>query len=126
MIWVCSDLLEKNRVVHQGAAERNYHIFYQLLYASDDEALQKLCLLSRKPEDYAYLAEGVPSVDAIDDNQEYKDTVVSIKKRTRGERVVDSTKKINFWRVLMSEFSGKLRGIIFEKKQINNAKPLSN
>ena len=32
-------LLEKNRVTHQGTQERNYHIFYQILYAATDEEL---------------------------------------------------------------------------------------
>ena len=71
------DLLEKNRVIHQGSAERNYHIFYQLLYATSDEELKKLCLLSRNSEDYGFLKEGVPSVDAIDDHEEFEATVVS-------------------------------------------------
>merc|ERR1711881_296077 len=66
-----SYLLEKNRVVFQLSAERNYHIFYQLLYATTDELLGELCLTSRTSSDYAYLALGVPTVDAIDDKEEY-------------------------------------------------------
>ena len=73
------DLLEKNRVIHQGSAERNYHIFYQLLYATSDEDLQKLCLISRKSEDFEFLNKGVASVDRIDDHEEYEATVVSLK-----------------------------------------------
>ena len=70
------DLLEKNRVIHQGSAERNYHIFYQLLYATTDEELQKFCLVTRKSEEFEFLNKGVPSVDAIDDHEEYAATVV--------------------------------------------------
>ena len=69
--------MEKNRVIHQGSAERNYHIFYQLLYATTDEELQKLCLVTRKSEDYEFLNKGVASVDKIDDHEEYAATVVS-------------------------------------------------
>ena len=69
-------MLEKNRVIHQRNTERNYHIFYQLLYAASDEELKKLCLLSRQSEDYEFLAKGVASVDAIDDHEEFAATVV--------------------------------------------------
>ena len=71
-------MLEKNRVIHQGSAERNYHIFYQLLYATSDEDFQKLCLISRKSEDFEFLNKGVASVDRIDDHEEYEATVVSL------------------------------------------------
>jgi myosin heavy subunit len=64
-------LLEKNRITFQLSAERNYHIFYQLLYATDDALLGELCLTSRVSSDYPYLALGVPTVDAIDDKEEY-------------------------------------------------------
>lgn len=66
-----SYLLEKNRVTFQLAAERNYHIFYQLLYATSDEYFASLCLPSRESKDYAYLEKGVPHVDRIDDHEEY-------------------------------------------------------
>ena len=76
MFFYVLDLLEKNRVIHQGSAERNYHIFYQLLYATTDEELQKLCLVTRKSEEYEFLNKGVASVDKIDDHEEYAATVV--------------------------------------------------
>jgi len=66
-----SYLLEKNRVTFQLAAERNYHIFYQLLYATTDELLAELCLPSRLACDYQYLVLGVPDVNGIDDHEEY-------------------------------------------------------
>jgi myosin heavy chain 6/7 len=66
-----SYLLEKNRVTFQLAAERNYHIFYQLLYATDDALLGELCLPTRVSADYAYLELGVPDVKGIDDHEEF-------------------------------------------------------
>jgi len=74
-----SYLLEKNRVIHQGCAERNYHIFYQLLYATSDEDLAKYCLITRKSEEYEFLNKGVPSVDAIDDHEEFGMTEDAVK-----------------------------------------------
>jgi len=64
-------LLEKNRITFQLAAERNYHIFYQLLYCTTDEFLGELCLTSRVSAEYQYLVLGVPTVDAIDDAEEF-------------------------------------------------------
>jgi len=64
-------LLEKNRITFQLSAERNYHIFYQLLYCTSDAEIAELCLTSRVSADYAYLALGVPTVDAIDDAEEF-------------------------------------------------------
>merc|ERR1712002_745925 len=73
-----SYLLEKNRVIHQGAQERNYHIFYQILYASSDEELAKLALLTREAKEYGFLAKGVYHVDRIDDHEEYGMTVNAV------------------------------------------------
>merc|ERR1712042_163535 len=73
-----SYLLEKNRVIHQGSAERNYHIFYQILYAVTDEELATLCLPTREAQAYGFLAKGVYHVDRMDDNEEYALTVEAI------------------------------------------------
>merc|ERR1712142_610732 len=72
-------LLEKNRVTHQGSQERNYHIFYQILYAATDEELAGLCLLSRESANYGFLSKGVSHVDRMDDHEEYTLTCDAIK-----------------------------------------------
>jgi len=74
-----SYLLEKNRVTHQGSQERNYHIFYQILYAATDEELSGLCLLSRESANYGFLSKGVSHVDRMDDHEEYTLTCDAIK-----------------------------------------------
>merc|ERR1712168_1226907 len=73
-----SYLLEKNRVIHQGAAERNYHIFYQMLYAMTDEELASYCLITREAKEYGFLEKGVYHVDRMDDNEEWGLTVNTI------------------------------------------------
>jgi len=72
-------LLEKNRVTNQGSQERNYHIFYQILYACTDEELGVYCLPTREAPEYLYLSYGVTHVDRMDDNEEYGLTVDAIK-----------------------------------------------
>jgi len=73
-----SYLLEKNRVIHQGSAERNYHIFYQILYSVTDEELAELCLPTREAKEYGFLQKGVYHVDRMDDKEEYGLTVNAI------------------------------------------------
>ena len=54
-------LLEKSRVVFQAPEERNYHIFYQICAArEEDDALRDLRLDS--PDAFHYLNQGEASV----------------------------------------------------------------
>lgn len=76
-------LLEKSRVTYVAAAERSYHIFYQLcavaVYARDDVEMEASLLktfrsLQLGPSaDYAMLTrnESVPTVDGVDDLQSF-------------------------------------------------------
>ncbi|KAG7461238.1 hypothetical protein MATL_G00207930 [Megalops atlanticus] len=62
-------LLEKSRVTFQLKAERNYHIFYQILSNRKPELLDML-LITNNPYDYAYVSQGEVSVASIDDTEE--------------------------------------------------------
>ena len=70
-------LLEKTRVVTQSSLERNYHSFYQLFAGATAAELKELKLT--KPEDFAYLREGLVRVDAIDDKERREEVVLSMR-----------------------------------------------
>ncbi|XP_063157641.1 myosin-6 isoform X2 [Candoia aspera] len=62
-------LLEKSRVIFQLKAERNYHIFYQILSNKKPELLD-LLLVTNNPYDYHYISQGEVTVASIDDSEE--------------------------------------------------------
>ncbi|MBN3310566.1 MYH6 protein, partial [Amia calva] len=62
-------LLEKSRVTFQLKAERNYHIFYQILSNQKPELLDML-LITNNPYDYSYVSQGEVTVASIDDAEE--------------------------------------------------------
>ncbi|TRY69856.1 hypothetical protein DNTS_015321 [Danionella cerebrum] len=62
-------LLEKSRVTFQLKAERDYHIFYQILSQKKPELLEML-LITANPYDYAYISQGETQVASIDDSDE--------------------------------------------------------
>ncbi|NXT33879.1 MYH6 protein, partial [Pelecanoides urinatrix] len=62
-------LLEKSRVIFQLKAERNYHIFYQILSNQKPELLEML-LITNNPYDYSYVSQGEVTVASIDDSEE--------------------------------------------------------
>ncbi|KAG7459989.1 hypothetical protein MATL_G00216420 [Megalops atlanticus] len=64
-----SYLLEKSRVISQQAAERGYHIFYQLLSGKKPELIETL-LLVPDPKQYVWICQGVTVVDNMDDGEE--------------------------------------------------------
>ncbi|KXN88688.1 Myosin type-2 heavy chain 1 [Leucoagaricus sp. SymC.cos] len=58
-------LLEKSRVVYRNEAERNFHVFYQLLAGGDQ------LLLDGDVENYEYLNKSRREIDGIDDREEW-------------------------------------------------------
>lgn len=48
-------LLEKSRVVSHALHERNFHIFYQLIFGADDDYLRDELKLERNVNEYTYL-----------------------------------------------------------------------
>ncbi|KAG7270737.1 hypothetical protein CRUP_009817 [Coryphaenoides rupestris] len=66
-IW--ADLLEKSRVTFQLKAERDYHIFYQILSQKKPELLEML-LITTNPYDYAFISQGEIAVASINDSEE--------------------------------------------------------
>ncbi|XP_077442171.1 unconventional myosin-Ih [Vanacampus margaritifer] len=69
---ILSYLLEKSRVVHRNAGERNFHVFYQLLEGGGDELLRRLGL-ERNCRRYRYLLQGdCAKVTSIDDESDWK------------------------------------------------------
>uniref|UniRef100_A0A8C9Y6X6 Myosin-7 n=1 Tax=Sander lucioperca TaxID=283035 RepID=A0A8C9Y6X6_SANLU len=62
-------LLEKSRVTFQLKAERDYHIFYQILSNKKPELLEML-LITNNPYDYAFISQGETQVASIDDAEE--------------------------------------------------------
>ena len=68
-----SYLLEKSRITFQQPAERNYHIFYQLLSGAYPELIKQL-LLEQDAGKYFHINQGMLTIDGIDDVSEMKDT----------------------------------------------------
>ncbi|KAG5177395.1 myosin I, high molecular weight-Acanthamoeba sp [Tribonema minus] len=69
---VVSYLLEKSRVVHQSANERNYHIFYELVAAAEEDP--SLCAQLRLDscEAFAYLSQsGVTRIEGVVDENDF-------------------------------------------------------
>ncbi|VEU19388.1 DEKNAAC100709 [Brettanomyces naardenensis] len=66
-------LLERSRLVFQPHTERNYHIFYQIMAGLDPDTKKELGLSA--VGDFFYLNQGgVPTIDEVDDANEFRDT----------------------------------------------------
>nr|XP_020137203.1 myosin-16-like [Microcebus murinus] len=71
-----SYLLEKSRVISQQAAERGYHIFYQILSNKKPELVESLLLVPNAKQ-YHWVSQGVTVVDNMDDGEELQITDMS-------------------------------------------------
>ena len=73
-------LLEKSRVVFQEEGERNYHIFYQLLFGSDNDRIEKLKLgfFKNNPDDAMCINQsGCMLIEGVDDKKEFCEVLKS-------------------------------------------------
>lgn len=72
-------LLERSRLVFQPETERNYHIFYQLLFGLNSDEKNDLNLTT--PEDFAYLNRnlGYTKIENVDDAKEFATTKEALK-----------------------------------------------
>jgi len=76
--WMETYLLEKSRVIMQGPAERNYHIFYFMFKGVPRATIDGMSLT--KPMDYWYLKQGGNTeVDGIDDKECFDELMESLK-----------------------------------------------
>ena len=67
-------LLEKSRIVTQTTGERNYHIFYQLLTASETDPEMTAELKLQAPDLFTFTSQsGVTHVDGISDDKDFEE-----------------------------------------------------
>ncbi|KAF9763266.1 putative myosin heavy chain [Nosema granulosis] len=64
-------LLEKSRITGQNNGERNYHIFYQLLFGADTSLKQAL-YLDGSVDDYRFLKGGAHKIEGVDDAERFR------------------------------------------------------
>ncbi len=73
---VVSYLLEKSRVAHQSVGERNYHIFYELVSAAEEDSGLCKALKLDSPESFYYLSQsGVTRIEGVMDEQDYDEVL---------------------------------------------------
>ena len=68
-------LLEKSRVVKINSAERNYHVFYQLLSGADQSMKSRLQLQGLDVPDFNYTRRGNDVISGVSDRNEWDSLV---------------------------------------------------
>ena len=72
-------LLEKTRITQLTSQERNFHIFYQIIFCENDFLLKKL-FLTNDPSKYNYLNKNkAHKINSINDNELFDETIESFK-----------------------------------------------
>merc|ERR1712142_957348 len=95
-------LLEKSRVVFQLPDERNYHIFFQVMYSKVPEVLE-MCMVSDNPKDYFWASQGVITVDRMDDTFEYNCTTEAFQILGFSDEERDDSYKISSAVIMMGD-----------------------
>ncbi|GAB5355370.1 hypothetical protein AAMO2058_000200100 [Amorphochlora amoebiformis] len=71
-------LLEKSRVVFQTKGERNYHVFYQIMYGADKELKERLGVEKGPRAFYFTSQSGCDTVEGIPDKDRYDEFISSL------------------------------------------------
>jgi len=87
-------LLEKSRVTQLISQERNFHIFYQILFCENDFLLKKL-FITNDPSKYNYLNKNKNhKYNTINDNELFNETIESFRNIGFKQEEIDSILKI--------------------------------
>ena len=86
-------LLEKSRVVSHAAAERNYHIFYQLLAGAPAPRRRDL-RLSGPSSSFRYLRGGPQQLTGVDDAAAYDETIAALRAVGLGDTELGGVQRV--------------------------------